>query len=108
MEKHLNNMENKYHIVPMDEANFDDYEIQFYDVKITYSQNDDENRDNSQEIVISTRDNGGGRFYNISTESWSFDTLAEFANILKDFAIRAGMDLNDLIVNLENKKNEDK
>lgn len=97
-------MENKCHIVPMEEAKFEDYEVQFDDVTVTYSQND-EDGDDCQEIVFKTKSIGAGRYYNISTQSWSFENLTEFATVLKDFIIRAGMDLNDLIVNLKNENN---
>ena len=53
-----------------------------------------ENKDNPQEIIISSRDGGGGKFINIKTESWSIngdDLDKDFKPLLDDFRKRAGI-----------------
>ena len=54
-----------------------------------------ENQDEPQEIILSSRDGGGGKFINIKTESWSItggDFEKEIIPLLKDFKHR----MNDL------------
>ena len=54
-----------------------------------------ENQDEYQEIVLSSRDGGGGKFINIQTKSWSItgeDFEKEIIPLLKDFKAR----MNDL------------
>ena len=43
------------------------------EITCKYIQNADctENQDDLQEIILSSRDGGGGKFINISTKSWS-------------------------------------
>ena len=51
-----------------------------------------EDKDECQEIVISSRDGGGGKFINIKTESWSIsDNPEELRFIIEDFKKRAGI-----------------
>lgn len=50
-----------------------------------------EDRDEPQEIILSSRDGGGGKFINISTKSWSItgdDFEKEIIPLLKDFKAR--------------------
>ena len=50
-----------------------------------------EDQDNPQEIVLSSRDGGGGKFINISTKSWSItgdNFEEEIVPLLKDFKER--------------------
>ena len=50
-----------------------------------------ESRDDIQEIVLSTRDGGGGKFINISTKSWSITgdkPEEELLPIINDFKKR--------------------
>ena len=50
-----------------------------------------ENRDEPQEIILSSRDGGGGKFINISTKSWSItgdDFEKEIIPLLNDFKAR--------------------
>ena len=50
-----------------------------------------ENQDEPQEIIISSRDGGGGKFINIKTESWSItgeDFEKEIIPLLSDFKAR--------------------
>lgn len=70
-----------------------DNQVLLDEVTCKYVQNADctENRDEVQEITISSRDGGGGKFINIKTESWSIDGdnfESEFLPLLKDFKNR--------------------
>lgn len=50
-----------------------------------------ENRDDVQEIIISSRDGGGGKFINFSTKSWSItggDFEKELIPLFQDFKKR--------------------
>ena len=54
-----------------------------------------ENQDEPQEIILSSRDGGGGKFINIQTKSWSItgeDFEKEIIPLLNDFKKR----MNDL------------
>ena len=54
-----------------------------------------EDRDEPQEIILSSRDGGGGKFINIQTKSWSItgeDFEKEIIPLLNDFKKR----MNDL------------
>ena len=45
--------------------------------------------DGPQELILSTRDGGGGKFINIKTDNWSIDTNFEaLIGILEDFKHR--------------------
>lgn len=50
-----------------------------------------ENQDEYQEIVLSSRDGGGGKFINIQTKNWSIsgeDFEKEIIPLLNDFKVR--------------------
>ena len=50
-----------------------------------------EDRDDVQEIIISSRDGGGGKFINISTKSWSItgdNPESELLPLINDFKKR--------------------
>ena len=50
-----------------------------------------ENQDEPQEIILSSRDGGGGKFINIQTKSWSItgdDFEKELVPLFKDFKKR--------------------
>ena len=50
-----------------------------------------EDRDEPQEIILSSRDGGGGKFINIQTKSWSItgeDFEKEIIPLLSDFKAR--------------------
>ena len=62
-------------------------------ITCTYIQEADctEDRDESQEITISSRDGGGGKFINFSTKSWSItgdDFEKELIPLFQDFKKR--------------------
>ena len=57
-----------------------------------------EDRDIPQEITLSSRDGGGGKFINIKTESWSItgdDFEKEIIPLLKDFKKRMNETFNN-------------
>jgi hypothetical protein len=63
------------------------------EVTCKYVQENDctENRDDVQEITISSRDGGGGKFINFKTESWSItgdNFEEELLPLFKDFKKR--------------------
>lgn len=71
-----------------------DGQILLDSVTCTYLQGADctENReDDTQELTLSTRDGGGGKFINIKTDSWSINSPEEFLTILNDFKNRCGI-----------------
>ena len=60
----------------------------------TYVQtNDCTEEDGVQDITLSSRDGGGGRFINIKTDSWSIASPKELAELIEDFCKR--IDLKD-------------
>ena len=57
-----------------------------------------ENQDEPQEIILSSRDGGGGKFSNIQTKSWSItgeDFEKEIIPLLKHFKHRMDDECND-------------
>ena len=66
---------------------FEDELVGVDDVSITYLQNSDctEEDENAQSIIISTRNNGVGRFINIKTENWSFNDVDELIKLIAKF-----------------------
>ena len=72
-------------------------EVLLDEVTCKYIQNADctEDRDDVQEIILSTRDGGGGKFINIKTESWSItgdDISRDLKPLIDDFKKRAGIE----------------
>ena len=70
-----------------------DNEVLLDEITCKYVQEADctEDRDECQEIILSTRDGGGGKFINIKTESWSIngDNLEEdLIPLINDFRKR--------------------
>ena len=64
------------------------------EISIKYYQEPDCTEDSDgegQEIVISTRDGGGGKFLNINTKSWSISDEKDLVKLLSDFKQRAGI-----------------
>lgn len=68
-------------------------QILLEEVTCKYVQNADctENRDDVQEIVLSTRDGGGGKFININTKNWSISGIEDLCKLIKDFEQRVGI-----------------
>lgn len=79
------------HAIDSEEFNYKSQQIGIDDVSIQYVQKGDctEDEDNVQTIIISSRNNGVGRFLNIKTDGWSFDNIDELTEIINDFKQRA-------------------
>lgn len=62
-------------------------------ITMTYIQESDctESSDNYQEVTISTRDGGGGKFLHIKTEGWSITDVDELKDVINDFYNRIGL-----------------
>lgn len=95
----FNYIYNSYIIKNMDRINIitkgwpKENQILLDEIKCTYIQEADctEDRDTPQEIVLSSRDGGGGKFINIKTESWSIngDNLEDdLIPLIEDFKHR--------------------
>ena len=59
-------------------------------IQMTYYQDNDcvECSDIGQHITIETRDGGGGKFYHIKTDGWSFDSIEQITDLINDFIKR--------------------
>lgn len=70
-----------------------DNEVLLDKVTCTYIQQNDctESSDEVQEITLSTRDGGGGKFLNISTKSWSISDVEELITLINNFKEKAGL-----------------
>jgi len=67
----------------------DPEEIVISDIQAIYVQKSDSNDDDEfQELKIRTQDSGGGNYFAIKTERWSFDDVDELIKVLKDFKNR--------------------
>lgn len=61
-------------------------EVLVEEVTIKYCQETDcTESDDYQTLTLSTRDGEGGKFINISTESWSIDKLEDLTEIINHF-----------------------
>lgn len=85
--------ETKFEIITKDWP--DDNQVLLDSITCTYIQNPDntESRDDvvCQELILSTRDGGGGKYINIKTNSWSINSPEDFLTILNDFKNRYGI-----------------
>lgn len=87
--------ETKFEIITKDWP--DDNQVLLDSITCTYIQNPDntESRGNDedvcQELILSTRDGGGGKYINIKTNSWSINNPEDFLTILNDFKNRCGI-----------------
>lgn len=70
-------------------------EVGISEMKITYCQMDDQDRDEYQELEVSTDDNGAGMYYVIKTERWAIDRIDELVSVLKDFEKRLSVETDD-------------
>lgn len=72
----------------------EDNQVMLDEITCKYVQNPDctEDRDGEfQEIILSSRDGGGGKFININTKNWSISgdgKFEELVTVLKDFKKR--------------------
>lgn len=80
-------------ILPIEQMHYEDEQVAFDDVIVTYVQSEDctQNRDDVQSITLSTRNNGEARFINIKTDSWSISDIDDLAKIIDNFKQRAGL-----------------
>ena len=87
--------ETKFEIITKDWP--DDNQVLLDSITCTYIQNPDntESKGNDddvcQELILSTRDGGGGKYINIKTNSWSINSPEDFLTILNDFKNRCGI-----------------
>lgn len=87
--------ETKFEIITKDWP--DNNQVLLDSITCTYIQNPDntESRGNDddvcQELILSTRDGGGGKYINIKTNSWSINNPEDFLTILNDFKNRCGI-----------------
>lgn len=56
-----------------------DNKITITDMSVTYT------NELEELLKIETDDEGGGTFYKIKTECWSFDTIEELMQVVNDF-----------------------
>ena len=71
-----------------------DEEIMVEEITVRYIQNPDstESQDGDfQELVISSRDGGGGKFLNLNTSNWSISGIEDLKILVEDFNKRAGI-----------------
>ena len=76
----------------------DDDQVLVDEISVKYYQPSDctEDRDSDgQEIILSTRDGGGGKFINIKTDNWSISGIEDLQTLIKDFNKRAGIEDED-------------
>lgn len=73
---------------------FEENEIGMDDVSISYLQQADctQDQDETNEITLSTANNGVARFIVIKTERWSIDDIDSLVELIKDFKKRALLD----------------
>lgn len=58
--------------------------VALFELSATYCQDDPE-KDDMEEIKISTSENGGGWFFVIETKKWSIDNEKELINLINHF-----------------------
>lgn len=87
--------ETKFEIITKDWPNDD--QVLLDSITCTYIQNPDNTESGGnddvvcQELILSTRDGGGGKYINIKTNSWSINSPEDFLTILNDFKNRCGI-----------------
>lgn len=57
-------------------------------ISVVYTQEDDLNSEDIQELIIETGDNGGGKYIVLKTNRWAIDDIDEMVKFLKDFKKR--------------------
>lgn len=66
-----------------------DGEVMMDEIKVTYYQNPDNcsESDEYQELTLKTKDGGGGKYINLSTNEhgWSFNSEQDLIDIIKQF-----------------------
>lgn len=86
-------MINKTKLLPYEDFHYEDEQIGIDEVSVQYVQKEDctESTEEPQVLIISSRNNGVGRFINIKTNNWSIEDIDEFVKVLKDFKRRASL-----------------
>jgi len=83
-------------LIEWEKADFNEYDAVVVDeVSVTYTQKPDCTEDGDgewQELKVSSRNNGVGRFMNISTQNWSVNDAEDIRKVLEDFCHRAGIE----------------
>jgi len=80
-------------VTDFNEFDYNGEDIFLEEISMKYCQNPDctENRDGDmQEMIISTRDGGGGKFLNIKTDNWSVSGIDDLKLLIGDFNKRIG------------------
>lgn len=80
-------------ITDPDEYDWNGEDIFLEEITMKYIQSPDctENRDgDSHELIISTRDGGGGKFLNLKTDNWSISGIEDLKLVINDFNKRIG------------------
>lgn len=57
-------------------------------ISVVYTQEDDLNSEDIQELIIETGDNGSGKYIVLKTNRWAIDDIDEMVKFLKDFKKR--------------------
>lgn len=83
-------------LIEWEKADLDEDDVVVVDeVSVTYTQKPDCTEDGGgewQELKVTSRNNGVGRFMNISTQNWSVGDTEEIRKVLEDFCHRAGIE----------------
>lgn len=66
-----------------------DNEVMMDEIQVKYYQGPDNcsSEDDYQELILKTKDGGGGKYINLSTNEhgWSFDSIEDLVDIIKQF-----------------------
>jgi len=80
-------------VTDFNEYDYNGEDIFLEETSMKYIQSPDctENRDeDAQELFISTRDGGGGKFLHLKTNGWSISSIEDLKLIIDDFNKRIG------------------
>jgi predicted nuclease of restriction endonuclease-like (RecB) superfamily len=64
--------------------------MELIELKAKYTQQDDVNQNDNQEIEIETADNGAGFYFVIKTERWAVDSEKDLIDLFNDFKKKLG------------------
>ena len=85
-------------ITDYNEFDWDGEDILLEEASIKYIQSPDctESRDDDpHELIITTRDGGGGKFLNLKTDNWSISGIKDLELVIDDFNKRIGNETID-------------
>ena len=63
--------------------------VKLDELKATYIQQCDQNREDFQELQIWLDSQGAGKYFVLKTKRWAMDDIQELIDVLKDFKRRA-------------------